>query len=70
LIFEYAPHNYARFNYQAADLFCVLRKYGFSIWEYHSRGQLTSFGMSSENVRCANLIATKNPQWLRASLIR
>lgn len=62
-IFEYAPHNYARFEYQADDLFRLLRNSGYSIWDYR-RPNLRPFVLGSQPKGTINLIAAKTPERL------
>jgi FkbM family methyltransferase len=67
-IFEYAPENYARFRYQADDLFRLLLGSGYTIWEYHAKRHVSPFVLGAKTAGTANLIAAKNQDWLHSIL--
>jgi FkbM family methyltransferase len=67
-IFEYAPHNYARFKYQADDLFRLLHNSGYTILECGARSYLRPFVPFVKPAGTMNLIAAKDQDLLKSIL--
>lgn len=67
-IFEYAPHNYARFKYKADELFSLLAESGYVISEYDPKRHIRPFVLGSKTAGTTNLIAAKNQEWVRSLL--
>ncbi len=67
-LFEYSLKSYAAFGYQPTDLFNLLNRYGYCIWQYNLNGKVTEFDPAIPVTQIINLIAAKEKNYLLSLL--
>lgn len=64
LVLEYAPQNYARFNYQPSEILELLAFYGYQALLYLGGSRIDPFVSNSDLPDIVNIIATKQLSYL------
>jgi len=67
-LFEYSTENYAAFGYQSTDLFELLPRHGYKVWQDCGGGKIADFDPTVPVANIINLIAAKDKAYLLSLL--